>query len=543
MSESQRPNHTLPRPSDRIDPSSELPESSNPKARQQGQQGDDALNKGDLDTAEAAYVAALKIDPNDIRACHNLGVAIYRAGRWEDALDCFAHCLKRDSDRADLHFKWGICALKCERIEDAQYAFAQAIALDTDHLRARFQLALLYARGAAPGSEDRREAIAHLDYILEANDRVGGFPLLDRVCFLLGSLLDDFPDNAKRAIAVYRRGLQVDSLFAPGHNNLGVLLMQAGQILPALGELKIAIQLEPDYTLPYGNLARLLFNHMSPRQMETEFANITEEFGATAPTILSRLSLELIDLGRVQVYESLYTHGHRIKNLMGLSGSRLRRLMRKLPPDVQGRDDLHDIAHEQEHIYNQWVAYLRSMKQDAMNLSLVDVPRLIRQTTENLSPRAGETTLTFVAENHVPQVKADAGMLSEAVTNLVLNAVEAAGENGRVIIQVGLDSDRNSVFIEIEDNGPGISEDLQTRIFDPGFSTRERGNGYGLSICGRIASAHRGTLRVISQSGAGAVFRIDLPIDFEVSTEGDSIGLQRSATDAASGPLAEEFIH
>ena len=409
-------------------------------------------------------------------------------------------------------------------------------------LETHFQMALQHARGAAPGSGDYKKAVEHLEYILSVDNRGGEQALIDRVCFLLGSLLDDFPENASRAIAVYRRGLEADPLFAPGHNNLGVLLMQNGQILSALGEFKIAIHLEPDYMLPYGNLARLLFHHMSSTQMEREYESITEEFGVRAPGILARLSLELIDLGRAQVYESLYTHGHRIKNLMGLSGSRMRRAIRNLPPDTHGLDDLKDIAHEQEHIYNQWVAYLRSMKQDTLNPALVDVPQLIGKMTHKLSARAGKKELTFAAESHVPQVKADAGMLSEAVTNLTLNAIEAIEDNGVVTVQVGADTERSSVYIEVEDNGPGIPENLQTRIFDPGFSTRERGNGYGLSICSRIAAAHRGTLRVISRPGAGAVFRIDLPVDFEVSTQQDSIGLQHSVPDTSRDPIAEEFI-
>jgi signal transduction histidine kinase len=543
MAETENITHTLPRPSDRIDPASELPESANETARLKTREGDIALLAGHLSVAQKAYEAALLVDAHDIRALHNLGVVAYRQGEWDGAQTRFQACVEHDSKRADFHFQWGLCAVKLGHDGDAKLAFARAVDCDANHFRARFQLALFYARGAAPGSVDRQEAVAHLDAIVLACDAGAEFASLDRVCFLLASLLDDFSDYNKRAIDVYRRGLEVDSLFAPGHNNLGVLLMKTGQILPALGEFKIAIQLEPDYTLPYGNLARLLFHHMSSAQMEIEFTNITEEFGVQAPSILSRLSLELIDLGRVQVYESLYTHGHRIKNLMGLSGSRMRRTLRKLPDDAPGITDLQEIVEEQEQVYHKWVDYLRSMKQDAMSLTLVNVVALIERAVTSIKPRAGQKTVTFAAEDGVPQVKADAAMLSEAVTNLALNAIDAVSDIGQVIIQVGADGERNSVYIEVEDNGPGIPDDLQQHIFDPGFSTREHGNGYGLSICSRIVAAHRGTLRLISQEGKGAVFRIDLPIDFEVSSEEDSIGLQRSLADKSRDPIAEEFVN
>ncbi|MDA0709888.1 MAG: ATP-binding protein [bacterium] len=481
-------------------------------------------------------------DEGDIRAMHNMGVVAYRRGQWQEARVRFERCLRDLPHRADLSYQKGLCAEKLGDDAGAESDWLKAIDRDPNHFRARFRLALLYAGGAAPGSADRQKAVDQLGAIVSACDEGAAFESLDRVCFLLAGLLDDFPDFNQRAIEIYRKGLEVDSLFAPGHNNLGVLLMKTGQILPALGEFKIAIQLEPDYTLPYGNFARLLFHHMNPTQMAAEFANIADEFGIQAPLILSRLSLELIDLGRAQVYESLYTHGHRIKNLMGLSGSRMRRTLRKLPHDAAGISDLKEIVEEQEKVYHQWVDYLRSMKQEAMSLTLIDVVALIQRAVSSVQPRAGRVVVTFAAEKKVPQIKADGAMLSEAVTNLVLNAIDAVSDSGQVIIQVGTDGERNTVYVEVEDNGPGISEGMQKHIFDPGFTTREQGSGYGLSICSRIVSAHRGTLRLISQEGAGAVFRIDLPIDFEVSSEDSSIGLQGSLPEKSSDPIAEEFV-
>ena len=531
-----------PGPTDRIDIARSLPESRNAGSRKRRNEGDEALKVGDLKAALRAYRAAIADDGDNIRAHHNLGVVSYRQANWEAARSSFERCVQLAPAEADLHFKIGLCALKQDRVREAKGAFEAALKRDPDHLHARFQTALLHARGAAPGSGDRQKAVEALEAILEACDRGLPFPDLDRVCFLLGSFLDDRPDDRERAVAVYRRGLKTDPLFAPGHNNLGVLLMQSGQTLPALGAFKIAIHLEPDYSLPYRNLARLLFDYMSPAQMEREYATIAEEFGVRAASILARLSLELIDLGRAQVYESLYTHGHRIKNLMGVAGSRMRRLIRDQPPGAGTLDGLKEIAREQERVYDQWVAYLRSMVQNPMNLTLVDVPRLVQNSTETVSVQKGEKTLRFASEERVPQVKADPGMLREAVTNLILNAIEAIDGEGKVTVQTGYDPERASVYIEVEDNGPGIPEELQARIFDPGYSTREKGNGYGLSICSRIVSAHRATLRIISQTGAGAVFRIDLPVDFELASEEESVGLLRSLPEASRDPIAEEFI-
>ncbi|MDE3000339.1 MAG: ATP-binding protein [Gemmatimonadota bacterium] len=531
-----------PAPSDRIGIVRTLPESANETARGHCRDGDSALETGDLAGAEGAYRAALSVDAGNVRARHNLGVVYYRLGRWGDALPCFTACLDLAPDQAaDMRFKMGLCRVK-GGFNGAQQDFEAATENDPDHLEAHFQWALLRAEGANSGSRGRQQAVEALRYILDAVDRGVRCCNVDGACFLLASFLDDLPENTDEAISVYRRGLEANPLFAPGHNNLGVLLMQNGQTLQALGAFKIAIQLEPDYALPYRNLAHLLFDCRSSAQMEQEYTTIIEEFGAKAASVLARLSLELIDMGRVQVGESLYTRGHQIKNLMGLVGSRTRRLIRRIPKDNAVPDGLREIARDQEHIYDQWVAYLRSMKQDPLNPTLVDIRQLLRNVRKTVSGRTGGTLLRFAFEPQVPQVKVDPGMLREAVTNLILNALDAVDEDGAVTVQAGYDNKRASVFIEVEDDGPGISEEIQGRIFDPGFSTKEKGNGFGLSICSRIVSAHRGNLRMISRPGAGAVFRIDIPVDFELVSESESIGWSSEPIDASRLPLAEEFI-
>ncbi|MYK41146.1 MAG: hypothetical protein F4049_13115 [Gemmatimonadetes bacterium] len=92
-------------------------------------------------------------------------------------------------------------------------------------------------------------------------------------------------------------------------------------------------------------------------------------------------------------------------------------------------------------------------------------------------------------------------------------AVEA-GEDALARRALERKEEQSLVFIEVEDDGPGIEEEHLELIFEPGFTTRERGNGYGLSIARRIVQAHQGVLRVKSRKGHGTVFRLDLPLNF-----------------------------
>jgi signal transduction histidine kinase len=116
-----------------------------------------------------------------------------------------------------------------------------------------------------------------------------------------------------------------------------------------------------------------------------------------------------------------------------------------------------------------------------------------------------------------PEIKADVNQLKQAILNLVNNAAESIGRNGRITLRsvpawLRLGKTRQAALaIEVEDNGPGIDPKVRNRLFDPFFTTKETGTGLGLSIAARIAHAHGGAIEFGSAPGHGALFRIVLP--------------------------------
>jgi signal transduction histidine kinase len=97
--------------------------------------------------------------------------------------------------------------------------------------------------------------------------------------------------------------------------------------------------------------------------------------------------------------------------------------------------------------------------------------------------------------------------------NLVKNAREAFGKKAgtdepRITLRAGADA-KGKVFIEVEDNGSGISPELLEEIFIPFFTTKPTGTGVGLSISRQIMQLHGGDIRVGSSAGAGARFVLD----------------------------------
>ncbi len=103
----------------------------------------------------------------------------------------------------------------------------------------------------------------------------------------------------------------------------------------------------------------------------------------------------------------------------------------------------------------------------------------------------------------------DEGQLKQVLINIIKNAVDAVDKNGE--IQVTLKYQENQVIVDIEDNGKGMSEDVLHKVGTPFFTTKEDGNGLGLSVCFNIIESHNGTIQVKSQEGKGTVFSVALP--------------------------------
>jgi signal transduction histidine kinase len=140
------------------------------------------------------------------------------------------------------------------------------------------------------------------------------------------------------------------------------------------------------------------------------------------------------------------------------------------------------------------------------------VKNLIDFEREPMSARG--VTLELELADDLPPVMVDDGQLRQALLNLLRNAGEAVGEvgSGRVTVYTRRGSEPGTAEVVVEDDGPGIVEELAAKIFDPFFSTKEGGTGLGLALTQQIVHDHGGTIRVESRPGHGAAFIVALPV-------------------------------
>lgn len=105
----------------------------------------------------------------------------------------------------------------------------------------------------------------------------------------------------------------------------------------------------------------------------------------------------------------------------------------------------------------------------------------------------------------------DENQIEQVFINLLLNALHAVDDSGLITVQSAMDAERNSIHVEVADNGCGIAAGDIKNIFEPFFSTKANGTGLGLAVSYGIIRNHQGDLRVFSEPGQGTRFVIKLP--------------------------------
>ena len=120
-----------------------------------------------------------------------------------------------------------------------------------------------------------------------------------------------------------------------------------------------------------------------------------------------------------------------------------------------------------------------------------------------------EGRLIIKTEKDPGNVLADKGLFSQALVNIVKNAIEADPE-GRIEVTVSREEDQ--ALISVRDHGPGISEKIRAQMFTPYFTTKAGGSGLGLVITQRILFDHEADISVNSEEGKGTEFIIRMPV-------------------------------
>jgi signal transduction histidine kinase len=162
-------------------------------------------------------------------------------------------------------------------------------------------------------------------------------------------------------------------------------------------------------------------------------------------------------------------------------------------------------------------ALLRFMRPEELKLGETAFNDLVRDIAARSVPDL--IAVKFDLDPLCPPLTIDRNLVGEAITNVVTNAVEAMPGGGTLTLRTTVNGGE-SVELLVKDEGEGITPENLEQVFNLYFTTKERGNGLGLSLAMRAIDLHQGTLDVESTPGQGTAIRIRLPIQAHYADAG-----------------------
>ena len=236
---------------------------------------------------------------------------------------------------------------------------------------------------------------------------------------------------------------------------------------------------------------------------------------------------------------------HELNNPLATILSWAERLSQRPALDETMRHGLETILGESERAARIVRNLLTFARKRQTTRAMVDVNQVARET---LALRAYEQHVTNISvidalAAGLPRVFADGHQVQQVLLNLVINAEQAmlsANGRGALVVRTWHDVDHESVVLEVNDDGPGIPDDVQPKIFDPFFTTKEvgKGTGLGLTVAYAIVQEHGGRIRLESRTGAGTSFYVELPVSGATLLPGPTT----TALDSADHPVAGASI-
>jgi len=329
-------------------------------------------------------------------------------------------------------------------------------------------------------------------------------------------------DNAGLVTGVNRRGIELLGL---EQDSVGLPLSELSDCLPLENFRRRSNGEEPhdvtpeDFSGTLSGAPRVLRAFCQPLRdhQEQVIGNIIQLREVTERVLIEER------LRRMERYMGLGSLAaglhHEIKNPLAALSLHVQLLEEELD-DTQARDDVHQMLGVIRTEVSRVSAVLENFRDFAsigrLDSAPLDVNSLIDRQVKLISPQADaqKIKLEVGTDDPLPSLNADRVRLEQVLLNLLVNAMESMPDGGTLSVRAQKVTSQDlddSVQIQIADTGGGIPENIRDRVFDPYFTTKNRGTGMGLALCDKIVRQHGGSIEFKSTRG-GTVFEVTLPV-------------------------------
>ncbi len=204
---------------------------------------------------------------------------------------------------------------------------------------------------------------------------------------------------------------------------------------------------------------------------------------------------------------------HEIRNPLGIISSTAELLNERLKRYEPDNRLAKIIVEEANRLNSKVTEFLDFARPRIPNLQPINLEKLLDRSLEFLEPEIHRLNIKVQRHYRLDGAlqMADPDLLHQAFLNLLLNAIQAMPQGGDLIVSLEPGAPGSGVQIRLEDTGDGIDPEQQKKIFNPFFTTKEKGSGLGLPIVKSIIDSHQGDIRVESEAGRGTAIIITLP--------------------------------
>src|SRR5262245_21846833 len=293
-------------------------------------------------------------------------------------------------------------------------------------------------------------------------------------------------------------------------------LANLAQSIRALGEGRRGPPLPVKRHDELGELAES-FNRMTERLEEARQRLVAEAEYALDLEQQLRRSETLAEAGKLASGIA-----HEVGTPLNIISGRAEMVLRSLPPEHPGRQDLERIIHQIDRVSNIVRSLLDTVRLGKCEIQRVSVELLIGRMLpllEHVVRKRGIAMATSIPAD-LPSVAGDPGRLQQVFINLLMNAVEATPTDGQITIAAtaaAQNDGRAGVMVQVTDTGSGIPHEALGQVFEPFYTTKPvgEGTGLGLAISRDIIRDHGGSIVARSRPGHGSTFVVWLP-EYEV---------------------------